>query len=125
MAARLVSCRAVPHGAQQPVVDADRSERVGKAVGVELRHPARARNRTDVRDQRDFGLPQQRDELVDRARRVPDGEERSQLRNPLWIDRVCGRPWSSPIIKPPFPGGFAQRVAPRFRRDGVGKVPGG
>ena len=57
-----------------PVADADASQCGGQCVAVELRIMARTRNRANIHQLLDTVCLQQADELIERTRRMADGE---------------------------------------------------
>src|SRR5690349_6873044 len=57
------------------VVEAEGRERGGERLAIVLRIAGRARHRAHVHDQANVRRRRKRDELLDRARRVTDGEE--------------------------------------------------
>ncbi len=63
-------------GADVPIADAGRGERLRQRIRIELRVGTRARHRTHIDQQIDPGLAQQRDELGDAPGRMPDRENR-------------------------------------------------
>ena len=76
----------VPQAAQflqVRVLDVLVSQGVGQRVAIELRIMPRTRNRADIDQPLHAVPPQQFDELLDRARRMADGQNERRLRFPF------------------------------------------
>src|SRR6185437_14324710 len=97
-AARAPSLASAAQCRKMPIADARVGERPVQRLAVELRMAAREGKAPDVGDGLDGGAAQQRDEVAERARRMPDGENR-HTRQPRLTNIAPFR--SIPSLRPP------------------------